>query len=228
MTQLVLYRFDTAIPPSGDHRGARRRPAALAAEHDRFAACAPVAALFSGGPPRSRQPDRTCLGGTAELTLEILDYPGEWLLDLPLLRRAMAIGRARPSPWRGAGCAPRSPATGSTIWPAIRQTAPPIRNGAAGARALPRLSSSACREREQLSLLQPGRFLNPGQIAGPFDPVVLPDAVRRSADGPRPGSLAALMEARFEAYKRTIVQPFFANSRAMSIARSCSSTCCAR
>jgi predicted YcjX-like family ATPase len=28
------------------------------------------------------------LGGTAELTVEILDYPGEWLLDLPLLQQS--------------------------------------------------------------------------------------------------------------------------------------------
>jgi uncharacterized protein len=59
-----------------------------------------------------------------------------------------------------------------------------------------------------LSLLQPGRFLNPGQIADPsvlqFCPVPLAIGARTP-----PGSLAALMEARFEAYKRTIVQPFF-------------------
>ena len=68
---------------------------------------------------------------------------------------------------------------------------------------------AACREREQLSLLQPGRFLNPGQIA---DPSVLQFCPMPLAIGARapPGSLAALMEARFDAYKRTIVQPFFA------------------
>src|SRR5262249_16649577 len=27
------------------------------------------------------------LGGTADLAVEIIDYPGEWLLDLPLLRQ---------------------------------------------------------------------------------------------------------------------------------------------
>ena len=31
---------------------------------------------------------RLLLGGTAELTVEILDYPGEWLLDLPLLQQS--------------------------------------------------------------------------------------------------------------------------------------------
>src|SRR6516162_4607642 len=67
---------------------------------------------------------------------------------------------------------------------------------------------TACREREQLSFLQPGRFLNRGQAADAsvlwFCPVPLPVGA-----WPRPGSLAALMETRFEIYKRVIVQPFF-------------------
>ena len=57
-------------------------------------------------------------------------------------------------------------------------------------------------------MLQPGRFLNPGQIADPsllwFCP--MPFAIGAHA---REGSMAALMEARFDVYKRTVVQPFF-------------------
>ena len=68
---------------------------------------------------------------------------------------------------------------------------------------------AACRDQEQLSLLQPGRFLNPGQVADAsmlqFCPMPLAIGARV-----RPGTLAALMEARFEVYKRSIVQPFFA------------------
>jgi uncharacterized protein len=67
----------------------------------------------------------------------------------------------------------------------------------------------ACRMREQLSYLQPGRFLNPGQLADPslqcFCP--MPFAVGARI---RQGSIAAVMEERFEAYKRAVVQPFFA------------------
>ncbi len=69
---------------------------------------------------------------------------------------------------------------------------------------------ASCREREQLSLLQPGRFLNPGQIVDisvlEFCPMPLAIGAR-----PQPGTLAGLMAARFEAYKRTVVQPFFAH-----------------
>jgi predicted YcjX-like family ATPase len=60
-----------------------------------------------------------------------------------------------------------------------------------------------------LSLLQPGRFLNPGQLADPSVLQFCPMPLAIGAHAPA-GSLAALMEARFDAYKRTIAQPFFA------------------
>jgi predicted YcjX-like family ATPase len=147
-------------------------------------------------------------GGRAELRLQILDYPGEWLLDLPLLAQSFhewsraALDLAR----RGArrllagewlDFLARHPAE-STGDPAV----------ARGAHDLYRVFLADCRRQEQLSLLQPGRFLNPGLMSDPsllwFCP--LPFAVGARA---RAGSLAALMEARFEAYKETVVQPFF-------------------
>ncbi|HEX3413979.1 MAG TPA: YcjX family protein [Stellaceae bacterium] len=148
------------------------------------------------------------LGGAAELTVEILDYPGEWLLDLPLLqqsygdwsRTTLALAR------RGV----RAPLASDWLdfvarHPAGHTGDPPT---ALRAYELYRGYLAACREVEQLSLLQPGRFLNPGQIADPsvlqFCPMPLAIGVRAP-----PGSLAALMEARFEAYRRAIVQPFF-------------------
>ena len=120
----------------------------------------------------------------------------------------MAIGRTRPSNWRGAGCARRSPATGSTISLAIRRTARPIRKRRGKRTISTAPFSPPAATREQLSLLQPGRFLNPGQIADTsilwFCPMPFP-----VGGEPGRGSLAALMEARFEAYKRAVVQPFF-------------------
>ena len=148
------------------------------------------------------------LGGTAELTVEILDYPGEWLLDLPMLqqsygdwsRATLALVR------RGV----RAPLARDWLDYLARHPADQVGDPqtALQAHKLYREFLTACREREQLSLLQPGRFLNSGQIA---DPSVLQFCPTLLAIGARvpPGSLAALMEARFEAYKRTIVQPFF-------------------
>ena len=148
------------------------------------------------------------LGGTAELTVEILDYPGEWLLDLPMLqqsygdwsRATLALAR------RGV----RAPLARDWLDYLARHPADQVGDPqtALQAHKLYREFLTACREREQLSLLQPGRFLNSGQIA---DLSVLQFCPTPLAIGARvpPGSLAALMEARFEAYKRTIVQPFF-------------------
>ncbi len=147
-------------------------------------------------------------GGTAELNLRIIDYPGEWLLDLPLLgqsyrdwsraildlaRRGVRAPLARE--WLGFldGHPPGSRSDAET---------------AQQAHSLYRAFLAACRTREQLSLLQPGRFLNPGEVSDAsilgFCP--MPAPAGRAA---RPGTLAAVMESRFEAYKRSVVHPFF-------------------
>jgi len=144
----------------------------------------------------------------ADVTVEILDYPGEWLLDLPLLCQSYEQwSRAMFDLARRGGRAPlacdwldflaRHPADGADDPEA-----------AFLAHNLYRTFLAACRTSEQLSLLQPGRFLSPGQMADPsmlwFCPLPL------SIGGQvRPRSLAALMAARFETYKRDLVQPFF-------------------
>jgi len=147
-------------------------------------------------------------GGVAELRLEIIDYPGEWLLDLPLLGQSYREwSRATLERARHGARAPlaqdwldflaRHPADSAGDHEAARQ-----------GHDLYRGFLAACRTREQLSLLQPGRFLNPGQIADPsllwFCP--MPLAIGAQA---RAGSMAALMETRFDAYKQVVVQPFF-------------------
>jgi predicted YcjX-like family ATPase len=146
--------------------------------------------------------------GSAELRIEIVDYPGEWLLDLPLLRQSYAEwSRAMLDLARHGARAPLA-----RDWLDLLARHPADSAGdpqtAHQAHDLYRDFLTACREREQLSFLQPGRFLNRGQAADAsvllFCPVPLPVGAR-----PRPGSLAALMETRFEIYKRVIVQPFF-------------------
>jgi len=155
-----------------------------------------------------RHPIGRAAGGIAELSLEVLDYPGEWLLDLPLLgqsyqdwsratldlvRRGVRAPLARE--WLGFL---DGHSTGSRSDAETAQQA----------HSLYRAFLAACRTREQLSLLQPGRFLNPGELAGAsilgFCPMPVSAGTRA-----RQGSLGAVMEARFEAYKRNVVQPFF-------------------
>jgi predicted YcjX-like family ATPase len=149
------------------------------------------------------------LRGTVELTVEILDYPGEWLLDLPMLQQSYGDWSRATLALAGRGA--RAPLAREWLDFVARHPANRAGEPQTALRAYEHYRGylAACREREQLSLLQPGRFLNPGQIT---DPSVLQFCPMPLAIGARapPGTLAALMEARFEAYKRAIVQPFFA------------------
>lgn len=148
-------------------------------------------------------------GADRTLTLDIVDYPGEWLLDLPLLNKTYEEWSAESLEISRAGPRARLAAE----WQAHLATLAP--NGRADEQATltaARLFTDylrVCRdERFAMSLLPPGRFLLPGNLAGSpaltFAPLDLP------ADGIAPdGSLWAMMRRRFEAYKDVVVRPFF-------------------
>ncbi|HUC69590.1 MAG TPA: YcjX family protein [Stellaceae bacterium] len=144
----------------------------------------------------------------AEVTIEITDYPGEWLLDLPLLGQTFQHWSRMTMELAAQGV--RAPL--ARDWLAFLDRHPPYSRSdaqtAQQAYDLYRTYLVVCRRRERLSLLQPGRFLNPGQAA---DGSYLPFCPMPAAGGakPLPGSLAAVMETRFEAYKRDVVRPFF-------------------
>jgi uncharacterized protein len=136
--------------------------------------------------------------------IDIVDYPGEWLLDLPLMEQSFAQ-------WsQGAIALARGPARieMATEWLALL-------DGADGTDALDEAQAQAlaaaftdylqaCRA-AGLSACAPGRFLMPGDLAGSpaltFSPLKEGDAPRRS--------LAREMARRFEAYKSQVVYPFF-------------------
>jgi hypothetical protein len=68
----------------------------------------------------------------------------------------------------------------------------------------------AARDQHGLSFLQPGRFLEPHRFGENsshmwFAPLDIPDGVQHNTDG----TLAAVMERRFEAYKTEVVMPFY-------------------
>jgi uncharacterized protein len=143
------------------------------------------------------------------LSVDIVDYPGEWLLDLPLLGKSYAQFSAEAFelaqlPLRSDLSAP---------WRALSaQTDPASAAEEAKARRLAESFTDylrACRQDGRaLSVLPPGRFLMPGDLEGSpaltFAP--LPGLEKTSI---RAGSLAAMMERRYESYKTHIVKPFF-------------------
>ncbi len=146
---------------------------------------------------------------SGKLSIDIVDYPGEWLLDLPLLQQdyrtfsATAVELAK-SPAR-ADLAQQWLSEAARLDLAAPAEEARARELAAHFSAYLR----ACRSDERaLSTLPPGRFLMPGDLEGSpaltFCP--MPDV----PDGPAPnGSLWAMMERRYEAYKTLVVKPFF-------------------
>ncbi|MFK8250820.1 YcjX family GTP-binding protein [Ancylobacter terrae] len=148
-------------------------------------------------------------GGHRTLTLDIVDYPGEWLLDLPLLEKSFAIFAAESL---NLARAPARRALAAPFLAALAEIDPAAPAEESDARRLAGLFTeylAACRsEQVAMSLLPPGRFLLPGDLEGSpaltFAPLDLPDGAPAPA-----GSLHAMMERRYEAYKDRIVRPFF-------------------
>ncbi|MCI0999813.1 YcjX family protein [Ochrobactrum sp. C6C9] len=143
------------------------------------------------------------------LSVDIVDYPGEWLLDLPLLGKNYAefsadsfalanepthIDLAQPWLADAASVDPAEKADELTAQRLAKSFTAYLRAGKADERAL--------------STLPPGRFLMPGDLDGSpaltFAPLpnLAPEDIKA-------GSLAAMMERRYEAYKTYVVKPFF-------------------
>lgn len=149
--------------------------------------------------------------GSAHFHLDIVDYPGEWLLDLPMLKQsyeawsaeAFTLSRA-PDRREFAKGWHEFAATLSPEDPADEQHA--IR----GADLFAAYLRDSRRGANLVSTLTPGRMLMPGELEGSpaltFMPLDLPPGVNAP-----PGSLHAMMARRFEAYKTHVVQPFFSD-----------------
>lgn len=147
--------------------------------------------------------------GPASLSIDIVDYPGEWLLDLGLLDKSYA--RWSRETIEAASAAARAPL--ASDWrghlATLDATAPADEEQATKAADLFRAYLRAARDdRYALSTLPPGRFLMPGDLEGSPALTFAPLAVEEGASAP-PGSLAAMMERRYEAYKALVVRPFF-------------------
>jgi hypothetical protein len=148
---------------------------------------------------------RRRLGPHRSLVLMIIDYPGEWLLDLPLLEQSyeewstatLDLAHAAPraslaQEWR------RFVATMDPAAPALPEQA------AQAALLYTRYLQRAQRE-AGLGLLQPGRFTMPAEPAArdllqfcPLPPGAAP-----------PGSLRDLMRQRYDRYCVEVVAPFY-------------------
>lgn len=142
------------------------------------------------------------LSGPRTVHLDIVDYPGEWLLDLGLLDKSY-------SDWSAETLA-RAEARkfGEAFRAAAENADPDARLDEPVAKALAAEFTGYLNSARAagFSDCSPGRFLLPGDLAGSpvltFAPLPRPDTPRRH-------SLWREFERRFEAYKREVVKPFF-------------------
>ena len=150
-------------------------------------------------------------GGVATLKLTVIDYPGEWLLDLPLLAQSYADWSRATLQLCRRGI--RAAAARDFLQYLAEHPYDAVANAedAKKAHELYRDYLRASRDRHGLSFLQPGRFIDPGVHSQrayiEFAPLEIPGEARRIPDG----TLGALMEARYEAYKSDVVTPFYRN-----------------
>lgn len=147
-------------------------------------------------------------GGTATLTLDIVDYPGEWLLDLPMLGQDFATWSVQTLDLMATSPRRELAARFKSVLDAVDAQAPADE---AVARELASLYTDfliACRDSSTgLSLLQPGRFLEPGELEGA--PILTFCPLPPSPGSSRPRTLAALMAERFEGYKDKVIRRFY-------------------
>ncbi len=144
-----------------------------------------------------------------KLSIDIVDYPGEWLLDLPLLGQDFRTFSENTVTLASSGIR----AELARDWLALAGTVDPAAAASeATARALTESFTAylkACKSDERsLSTLPPGRFLMPGDLEG--SPALTFAPLPNLTNGtPAKGSLQAMMERRYEAYKTHVVRPFF-------------------
>ncbi|PHP27569.1 YcjX family protein [Limimaricola cinnabarinus] len=143
--------------------------------------------------------------GPRTMHLDIVDYPGEWLLDLGLIEKDHAAW-AREALARVARRASAMPEA-AAFHEMVGATDPAAPFDEPRAKALAQSFTAylnAARE-AGYSDCTPGRFLLPGDLEGS---PVLTFAPLPGDAGAR-GSLGREMARRYEAYKREVVKPFF-------------------
>ena len=142
------------------------------------------------------------LSGPRTLHLDIVDYPGEWLLDLALLEKdyrawsAEVLNRLEGRP------------IAAPYGASLDGLDPNDRHDEPRAKTLAKAYADYLHTAREagFSDCTPGRFLLPGDLEGSpvltFAPLPEPARIAR-------GSLWREFERRFEAYKREVVKPFF-------------------
>ena len=146
--------------------------------------------------------------GPSRLHVDIVDYPGEWLIDLQLMGQSYAG-------WSAAALATlRDPRRGVAAGPFLaflegigggEKADEPT--AMAGAALFTRYLEAARGVGVADPTLGPGRVLLPGDLEG--SPLLTFFPLDLAAQTGKHGGLGPMLERRFEAYKVRVVKPFF-------------------
>ncbi len=138
--------------------------------------------------------------GARAVHLDIVDYPGEWLLDLALLGKSFGAWSAELQ-----AALPRRPCAKPYL-DLLARTDPDAPHDEARAQELAAAFTDYLWAARAAGLpdLSPGRFLLPGELAG--SPVLTFAPI--GGHGAR-GTLSREMARRYDAYRAQVVRPFF-------------------
>lgn len=144
--------------------------------------------------------------GSRQVRIELLDYPGEWLLDLPMLEQSYEAWSAEVL--QDIHNHPRAAQAEEFLGflGTLHSEAPGSEELATHGHRLYRTFLRRCVEQAGLRWLQPGRFLMPGSWG---DIPLLHFFPWTGAPAPVRGTLGALLRDRFEAYKDEVRRDFF-------------------
>ena len=154
------------------------------------------------------------LSETRVLTLDITDYPGEWLLDLPLLNMSY-------SHWISACAEEQQESARAALLTEFNAYLASVDFNAEADEMLLMKGAKLYAEYLRLcmeqgfKLIQPGRFVLPGEWQDApvlhffpvSDTVIAKQNLRLNR--PQPGSNLELLIQRFESYKKEVVGPFY-------------------
>ncbi|MEZ8143078.1 nucleoside triphosphate hydrolase [Enterovibrio norvegicus FF-33] len=149
---------------------------------------------------------------TATLYVDIVDYPGEWLLDLPLLSMSFDEWSRKQS-----GILIGKRKALAEDWLASLETFDPLAD--ADEARIAELSEKftaylhACKDEAGLHWVQPGRFVLPGEYAGApvlqFFPLVNEKYGESQLAQASPSSNYAILKQRYDYYCQHIIKGFY-------------------
>ncbi|AGB10197.1 YcjX family protein [Vibrio parahaemolyticus] len=155
---------------------------------------------------KPKKTTKKLLSKTAVLNVDIIDYPGEWLLDLPLLdMNFLSWSQTQFDALKG------KRKELAQAW--LAELEQIELNADADEKQLEKVAHAytdylhACKD-AGLHWVQPGRFVLPGELAGAPVLQFFPCRFEPESKAPK-GSNLAMLEARFHEYQQKVVKAFY-------------------